>query len=57
MKLKKKLAEIKKISWVSPKNLMINCGMVIAFVAVFTGLIYIWDLFLSSVATIINSFI
>ena len=53
--MKKKLSELKKISWVKPKDLGINSLMVVVFTTIMTLLIYFEDLIISSVSTLINS--
>lgn len=55
--MKEKLKELKKISWVRPKQLLTNSLMVIIFTTVMTLLIYFEDILISSLSTIIERFI
>ena len=52
--MKEKFRELKKISWVKPKDLLTNSVMVIIFTTIMTLLIYFEDLVISSVSTLIN---
>ncbi len=53
--MKNKINELKKISWVKPKELLINCSMVVIFVTIMTTLIYCEDLVITSAISIINN--
>lgn len=52
--MKKKLSELKKISWVKPKDLLTNSIMVVVFTTIMTLLIYFEDIIISSLSTIIE---
>lgn len=55
--MRNKLKELKKISWVKPKDLCINSFMVLVFTTIMTLLIYFEDLIISSIMSIINNFV
>ena len=53
--MQSKLKELKKISWVKPKDLCINSLMVLIFTTIMTLLIYGEDLIIPSLMSIINN--